>query len=267
MLRLLATSVAALTGLTGLLLPPSAQAVSEPATAVTATAAAAPAAAYARAQIRARANDLMFDMTLAQFMKVKNRAKSGVDTEFNWSDDGCSGPPNPFSDNFRRSCLRHDFGFRNYGNGLQLRPHEKMRLKINRVFRADMNNQCSNQGNPTGCARAVSSYFHFVNDLNNGAAAFYDDTCDVGYLCLYDDDDRVGWRVQLGSRSDDFHEFAGGDVNDNVKSVWNRDSRAWRVFQNPGYGGNSECVSAGEVEDFGSFDGLNDELSAARPGC
>lgn len=223
--------------------------------------------AYTDAELRNRADQLMFSMTLSQFMKVKNTAKSGIDTQFNWSDDGCSGPPNPFSDNFNRSCLRHDFGFRNYGNGLQLKPSEEMRLRINNQFREDMNNQCANQGNPTGCGTAVSTYYHFVNDLNNGAAAFYDATCDVGYFCMYDDDNREGWRVQLASRSSDFHEFAGGDLNDNVKSVWNRESGAWRVYQNPGYGGNSSCISANEVEDFGSFDGLNDELSSAKPGC
>lgn len=226
-----------------------------------------PAMAYTDAELRDRADQLMFQYTLSQFMHVKNTAKSGIDTAFNWTDDGCSGPPNPFSDNFRRSCERHDFAFRNYGNGLQLKPSEEMRLRINNQFRDDMNQQCDNQGNPSGCGSAVTTYYHFVNDLNNGAAAFYDPTCDAGYFCLYDDDDRGGWRVQLASRSSDFHHFADGDLNDNVKSVWNREGQAWRVYQNPDYTGNSSCISAGEVEDFGSFDGLNDELSSARPGC
>ncbi|MCD4525727.1 peptidase inhibitor family I36 protein [Nocardioides sp. cx-173] len=142
-----------------------------------------------------------------------------------------------------------------------------MRLRINTTFSADMDRQCDNQGDPNGCGAAVATYYHFVNDLNNGAAAFYDDTCDVGYFCMYDDDDRGGWRVQLARRSADFHDFAGGDLNDNVKSVWNREPDAWRVYDDPGYGGSTRCVAAGAVEDFGSFDGLNDELSAARPGC
>ncbi|WP_374229528.1 phospholipase A2 [Nocardioides sp. cx-173] len=100
MKRLLLTTLAALTCLAGVWLPAPVQAAGPP-----------PAAAYTQAQLRARANTLMFEMTLAQFMRVKNTAKSGIDTEFDWTDDGCSGPPNPFSDNFRRSCVRHDFGF------------------------------------------------------------------------------------------------------------------------------------------------------------
>lgn len=229
---------------------------------------AAPAqAAPTKAQLKDRANTLMHGMTLAQFLKVKNGTKTGIDTYFNWSDDGCSGPPNPYSDDFHDACLRHDFGFRNYGNGVQVDPTEPARLRINNRLKADTTNQCVAQGNHATCKAAVSTYFHFVNDLNNGSKAFYDDSCDTGYFCLYDDDDRSGWRVQLGSSASALKDFAGGDLNDNVKSVWNRTSASWKVFENSGYSGTSRCVGAGKVDDFGRYDHLNDELSSVRSSC
>lgn len=220
-----------------------------------------------KAQLTSRADTLMHTMSLAQFLRVKGGAKTGIDAYFNWKDDGCSGPPNPYADDFHDACLRHDFGFRNYGNGLHLDPTEPARLRINNRLRTDTGNQCAAQGGHASCSTAVGVYYHFVNDLNNGSKAFYDDSCDTGHICLYDDDDRSGWRVQLAARTATFTDFAGGDLNDNVKSVWNRTSSAWRVFENSGYSGTSTCVGAGKVDDFGRFDHLNDELSSARPWC
>lgn len=221
------------------------------------------------AELLTRAKKLAFDMSLASFMSVKRAKKTGIDKELVWTDDGCSAPSNPYNDDFLNPCLRHDFSFRNFGSVKRLSPTEPTRLKINQQFLSDMHVVCSGKSNAAkraACRGAASTFFKVVNDLNHGAKAFHDDDgCDAGYFCMYDDDDQKGWRVQFASQAGNLKDFANGDLNDNVKSVYNRTSSSWRVYANPDYKGDGACTGAGSKNDFDGFDGVNDEISSLRP--
>lgn len=246
---------------------------------------AAPAqAAVTTAQKKARADQLM-SMSLSKFLKVANGTKKGVDKTLNWDHDGCSVmSPVPYQGTFYNSCRRHDFAFANYGSGKydnkgkvkrkqdpeprKLDPTEHRRLKVNNVFRADMTAVCAKKSGASGtaCRAARDKYNHFVNDLNNGSKAFYGTTCDNGYFCAYDDADQKGWRVQFASSSNRLADFAGKDLNDNIKSVWNRASADFRVYKDPSYKGSTQCVTKGKKSTLPRIK-LRDEVSSLKRGC
>ena len=73
--------------------------------------------------------------SLADFMAAKLRAAP----PFDWDDDGCStwfGRQLPAM--FLPGCLRHDFGYRNFGNGLELGPDEDTRHWIDMILWNDL---------------------------------------------------------------------------------------------------------------------------------
>jgi hypothetical protein len=71
---------------------------------------------------------------------------------FDWTDDGCSGRSWPFvgplsnvyRNLFNKPCQLHDFGYRNYGNGLTLGRDEETRRWIDARFKIEMVRVCSN---------------------------------------------------------------------------------------------------------------------------
>jgi hypothetical protein len=64
-----------------------------------------------------------------------------ADYAFDWSTDFCSGSPdNPLGFDFRLSCWRHDFGYRNYKHvGL----FEANKPRLDDAFYADMKRKCA----------------------------------------------------------------------------------------------------------------------------
>lgn len=63
---------------------------------------------------------------------------------FDWTTDGCSDPtPSQWKPVFAGPCEQHDFGFRNFGNGLTLQRKESRRIWINRRFYGEMRRVCS----------------------------------------------------------------------------------------------------------------------------
>jgi Prokaryotic phospholipase A2 len=71
------------------------------------------------------------------------RANQGAWTEygFDWSTDYCSSSPdNPLGFDFRLSCARHDFGYRNY-KAVNLFPTNKSRLDS--AFYEDLKRKCA----------------------------------------------------------------------------------------------------------------------------
>lgn len=69
-------------------------------------------------------------------------AREAAPAPFNWTDDSCGGTYVP--DLFMADpCLRHDFGYRNYGKGLALGPDEDTRHWIDDLFLEDMLDQCT----------------------------------------------------------------------------------------------------------------------------
>lgn len=67
--------------------------------------------------------------------------QSWADYAFDWSTDYCSSSPdNPLGFDFRLSCHRHDFGYRNYKR-MSLFPANKARLDS--AFYEDMRRRCA----------------------------------------------------------------------------------------------------------------------------
>lgn len=69
--------------------------------------------------------------------------RMNVPNPYNWTTDGCSGPTIDallFFD--YRVCWRHDWGWRNYGKGLQMQRTEARRQQIDTQFRVDMYESC-----------------------------------------------------------------------------------------------------------------------------
>ena len=79
-------------------------------------------------------------------------------TQIDWQTDGCSVPSSIlhapglgnvlkyYSGVFNHSCVRHDFGYRNYGsgvkNGLRLDPTEARKKTIDNRFHSNLDIQC-----------------------------------------------------------------------------------------------------------------------------
>lgn len=63
------------------------------------------------------------------------------DYQFDWSTDYCSGSPDaPLGFDFRLSCWRHDFGYRNYKWMGQFEAHKK---RVDEAFYADLKRTCA----------------------------------------------------------------------------------------------------------------------------
>lgn len=94
--------------------------------------------------LRGTADSLMM-MPLADFAALRGPGPDGHGpAPFDWSSDGCSGgifgqllPPS-----FLPACYRHDFGYRNYGNGLKLSPTQDTRYWIDQNLLRDLLNTC-----------------------------------------------------------------------------------------------------------------------------
>ncbi|WP_419997377.1 phospholipase [Streptomyces boninensis] len=69
---------------------------------------------------------------------------------FDWSTDKCSSSPdNPFGFPFEKSCIRHDFGYRNY-KAMGAFPANKDRLDS--AFYEDLKRVCNGYSGATGTA-------------------------------------------------------------------------------------------------------------------
>ena len=102
------------------------------------------------------------------------------------------------------------------------------------------------------------------------AFAAYDDCGTSGQLCVYKNDDgSTGGVHQIPGNDSDWRDnpyFVGCTlnckVNDNVSSVWNRESYSVDMFIDVGYANNSVRATAGQKRNItGSF---NDALSSNK---
>ncbi len=72
---------------------------------------------------------------------------------FDWSTDGCSASPDqPLGFDFRISCQRHDFGYRNYRAAGQFPGHK---ARLDDAFHADLRRRCDTY--PTALRAACRS--------------------------------------------------------------------------------------------------------------
>jgi hypothetical protein len=62
---------------------------------------------------------------------------------FDWSSDGCTGTPPSWAEVFDQPCQQHDFGYRNLGRGLALRPSERVRAWVDRRLLEELRSVCA----------------------------------------------------------------------------------------------------------------------------
>ena len=102
---------------------------------------------------------------------------------FNWSTDKCSSSPdNPFGFPFENSCIRHDFGYRNYkAEGI----FSSNKSRIDSAFYADMKRVCNNYSGATktSCDGTAWTYYQAVSIFGVSAAdaPVYAEKVDKGF--------------------------------------------------------------------------------------
>lgn len=89
---------------------------------------------------------------------------------FNWSTDKCSSSPdNPFGFPFERSCIRHDFGYRNYK---AMGRFDANKSRIDSAFYADLKRVCNGYSGATktSCNGLAWTYYQAVSVFGVSAA-------------------------------------------------------------------------------------------------
>jgi hypothetical protein len=100
------------------------------------------------------------------------RANSGAYAQygFDWGTDKCSSSPdNPFGFPFERSCIRHDFGYRNYkAEGV----FDANKARIDSAFYADLKRVCNRYSGAQGasCDGLAWTYYEAVSIFGVSAA-------------------------------------------------------------------------------------------------
>lgn len=87
---------------------------------------------------------------------------------FDWSTDYCSSSPdNPFGFPFQNSCVRHDFGYRNY-KAIGAFPSNKGR--VDSAFYADLKRVCTRYSGATrtSCNSLAWTYYTAVSWFGSG---------------------------------------------------------------------------------------------------
>lgn len=103
------------------------------------------------------------------------RAKAREPGPFDWSDNGCSGVSStPGGFNFLPACKRHDFGYRNYGNGLKASPLDSTRAFVDATFRQDLYDHCSRYGPSEAADCYTFANIYYAGVRIGGGGAFYD---------------------------------------------------------------------------------------------
>lgn len=89
---------------------------------------------------------------------------------FDWGTDKCSSSPdNPFGFPFENSCVRHDFGYRNYK---AVGRFDANKSRIDSAFYADMKRVCARYsgGTANACNSTAWTYYQAVKVFGISAA-------------------------------------------------------------------------------------------------
>jgi len=128
-------------------------------------------------------DQLLFHTTLKQFLWYKHPRHQLCKDYLDWTDNGCSkSPDHPFGYNFHRSCMRHDFGYRNYKRQGRFRHndpnHHYNRKRIDRQFLHDLRQECAWRDHPEReeCEGLAKTYYTFVRLLGGTSAHLLDST-------------------------------------------------------------------------------------------
>ena len=182
---------------------------------------AAPASAEAtRAQLTKKVKRLLFEKDLPDFTLIKRKAERKNDQNpLEWKDNGCSTPvPSPFNGRFNAACERHDFGYRNLGNGVGASPSrafdstESAKQKVDLQLKEDLLYSCRDYPGPNGdCNDAANTYYFFVSRAGKSWTSFYDRECTPGWFCLFDDSGYGDRRKRFSVSHDNMDDFDFGD--------------------------------------------------------
>jgi len=130
---------------------------------------AGPAAAVTNAEKLAALSG--FTQTSASSYDKWNAARTNqggwADYRFDWSTDYCSSSPdNPLGFDFRLSCNRHDFGYRNYKAAGQFSPNKS---RLDSAFYADLRRRCDryNAWVRPACDSLAWTYYQAVRVFGN----------------------------------------------------------------------------------------------------
>jgi hypothetical protein len=116
--------------------------------------------------LKEQAIDIM-GHSYGDFINAKNSPTRN--NKFDWASDGCSGPHTnpvdllqPFYIMHNAPCQLHDFGYRNFGNGLRLERTEDRRAWIDGRFYEEMRRNCSDHPLYPACNTAADAFFAAV---------------------------------------------------------------------------------------------------------
>lgn len=106
--------------------------------------------------------DFLMNQTYRQFPAYAQRREA----PFDWTADGCTATPWPWSKVFRAACVIHDFGYRNYGNHgttrLHLDPTENRRKWIDERLLQEMQRICNDGRLGLPCKSAATTIYGAV---------------------------------------------------------------------------------------------------------
>ncbi len=95
---------------------------------------------------------------------------------YDWAADGCSLSPGGVQIEywFHSACLRHDFSYRDYGNGLRPGRNDDTKARIDGIFRDDVLHVCD-QAIPdqAACIIAAEAVYGGERTLTASKDAFY----------------------------------------------------------------------------------------------
>ncbi|KAH3908223.1 hypothetical protein HBI56_191120 [Parastagonospora nodorum] len=109
----------------------------------------------------------VFSISISEFNSNRNGQVGPA--ELDWNSDGCSSSPdNPFGFDFKDSCNRHDFGYRNFKKQSRF---EANKARIDSNFKQDMFNQCQNERFKEACRATATIYYEAVKAFGRKRAA------------------------------------------------------------------------------------------------
>ncbi len=93
--------------------------------------------------------DTIDRLPLAEFISLRQSRATDGSSPYNWTTNSCSGPtPEAIDRFFDDACTRHDFGWRNFGNGLTLDKSGMRKSEIDLRLRDDAHDLCRKNDNP-----------------------------------------------------------------------------------------------------------------------
>lgn len=246
-----------------------------------ATPAQAVSSAFTRTQSLTRANNV-YAMPLDTFTNLRIKYQRVlpvyVDATLEWSADGCSVPPKHQYDFaavkeymriFSFACARHDFGYRNFGNGYYtpyknraLDPSNDRKNIVDHRFLADMNAECrtvSAAARPF-CYKMAALFFAGVRTSSGDTAWSAGGECLPNKLCLFANPNLRGKRWMFSVSQPGLGRYHFANEADAVK---NTSKVAWVASQRTNYGGSKLCIRPGMTMTSLS-PGWSDQIDSVR---